>query len=162
MAESGPYANGAKPTLLLADDHALYRRGVRGLLDEGLKGADFIEAAEFDGIVSALESGPGVDMALVDLHMPGMDGSATIEALRESFPRVKVLVVSGDDERETVLSCLSAGAHGYVSKTQPPDELIQAVKIVLGGQMYAPSFLARIPSSQAPSAAPGQFTPRQR
>jgi two-component system chemotaxis response regulator CheY len=104
--------NGTK--VLLVDDHQLTRSLLRGLLkDAGF--AHFREATDAAiGIKLAGHFAP--DLICLDVQMPGVSGMDAIQALKEAAPRAAVLMVSANNDRETVVGCLEAGAHGYIIK----------------------------------------------
>jgi DNA-binding NarL/FixJ family response regulator len=76
------------------------------------------------------------DVLLLDLRMPGADGTQVAQQVRQRFPSVKVLIVTSYDEDEHLVGALRAGAHGYVLKSAPPDQLLEAVRVVGRGERY--------------------------
>ncbi len=120
--------------LLIADDHQMFREGLRALLPRG----EFEVVAETadgqDAIRLARRHQP--DVALLDIAMPGLNGvDATREVLRAS-PGTKVIVITMHKEAPYVVEALRAGARGYVLKTQPTGELLQALREVASGEVY--------------------------
>src|ERR1700759_2546819 len=104
--------------ILIADDHALLRQGLRQMLSDEHPEYEFAEADGFDATLEALAANGG-DLLLIDLSMPGMSGAESLRALREAYPRTKVAVITGSDDRATILECLGAGVHGYIVKSSP-------------------------------------------
>src|SRR6476660_9593969 len=100
--------------ILLADDHALIRSGLRGELAELDSLVEFVEAWDGETLRQMLDRHRDVDLALVDLTMPGMRGAETIAALREQFPTVPLIVLSGNDAPVEVRDVLQAGASGFI------------------------------------------------
>lgn len=141
--------------VLIADDHALLRQGVRLFLEDRHPEADFVEA---DGMEAAFEllATRSVDIAFLDLSMPGMQGALTIRALRDTYPALRIVVLTGIDERTTILACLAGGTHGYVLKASPIEEVEHAFETVRRGGIYVTPDLARIVGSPGPPPAPGQ------
>jgi DNA-binding NarL/FixJ family response regulator len=136
--------------ILIADDHALVRRGLRQLLaDEelGLPNAPsdliFLEADRFDAALEVLAS-KGADLLLVDLLMPGMAGANSLRAVREAHPTTKIVVITGWEDRATMLDCLGAGVHGYVPKSLATDQIVKAIEVILAGGVYVPSEIANL------------------
>ena len=124
-------------TILIADDHALIRTGVRGFL-AGLSLGNHVEAASsLDEVVAVLGT-QVVDLLLIDLDMPGMHGMASLNTLREKFPALRIAVLSGTDDRHTIMQALGAGVNGYIPKAVLPDELAFAIESILAGRIYLP------------------------
>jgi len=140
-------------SVLIADDHELFRSGLKQLLVDEL-GADIVREAEtFDQAVEILTNeGPG-DLILVDLRMPGMSGAEALAALRDGFPDAKVAVVSAWEERPEIFSALSAGVHGYIPKSLPSSEIANAIRSVLDGRIFVPPAIGRREPGQASTAA---------
>ena len=124
--------------ILLADDHALIRSGFRSELSALAGTVDFVEAWDAASLRRMFEQNRDLDLALVDLTMPGMLGAQSIAALRCDFPVVPLIVVSGLDGAREVHAVLSAGASGYIPKSAGAQVMIQAIKLVLAGGQYLP------------------------
>lgn len=118
--------------ILVADDHALVRRGLIALLD-GLQDIEIVgEAGDgFEAIRLAEEKQP--DVILMDLEMPRLDGIVAIEKIKEQNLGCKILVVSNYDDEDRVVAAVKAGANGYLLKTTMPEELLAAIKEVHQG-----------------------------
>ena len=117
--------------VLIVDDHALYRRGLRRLLES--HGLEVVgEAADARGAIRmARKLRP--DVTLMDLSMPGMPGSEAIPEIVAADPHARVLVLSGGAEDETVLDALIAGACGYLMKTASTAEIVAGARLVAEG-----------------------------
>ena len=128
--------------ILIADDHPLVRQAMRLVFLDDSSEYEFNEA---DGLDSALDllSANEVDLLLMDLGMPGMAGADSLRALRETYPATKIAVVTGQDDRATILDCLSAGIHGYILKASPVEEIMQAIASILAGRVYVTPALAQ-------------------
>jgi len=145
--------------VLIADDHPLVRdalaRALRGLLPH----AEVLEAGDRPAAEALLQAHLP-ELALLDLHMPGMQGAAGVAALRLRFPAVRLLVVSGDDDPAAVRAVLAAGAVGFLPKAETAAVTQQVLRLVLDGGCYVPAqALAGIQG--AGRASPATLTPRQ-
>jgi len=118
--------------VIIADDHALWRAGLAQLLEaEGI--AVVAEASTGDEALEAVRANPG-SVLLLDISMPGrLDGLATSERLKQRGDDVKVIIVSGRDDRDALFSAITAGARGYIAKDADPAQLIGAIHLVAGG-----------------------------
>jgi DNA-binding NarL/FixJ family response regulator len=119
--------------ILLADDHALIRRGARGLL-QGRDGWKVV--GEATNGTQAVEKAKRLkpDVAIVDISMPELDGVQVTRQIREALPNTKVLVLTMHDSDQMVQHALDAGAHGYVLKSDLTESLVEAVKNVAAGK----------------------------
>jgi DNA-binding NarL/FixJ family response regulator len=169
-AAAGPAAD--LPTVVLVDDHALFRAGVRAELD-GLV-AIVGEAGDVDGAVREIvERAP--DVVLLDVHLPGGGGVEILRRLALEAPDAKCLALSVSDDPEDVIAVIRAGARGYVTKTISPVELADAVRRVqdddavfsprLAGfvlDAFAGGGTASAPPGAGADADLDQLTPRER
>lgn len=133
---------------LVADDHGLYRTGLAFLLRDQLGFQEIVEVAGFDEALDQLAVTSDITLALFDLSMPGMGGAESLVIVRETYPELKLAVVSASEERSDVLAALAAGLGGYIPKSLPDGEIVQALESVLAGRVYVPTFMAH--------PAPGQ------
>lgn len=129
--------------VLVADDHELFRSGLKQLLVDSLDAEEVREAETLDQAIDLLTTGGAGDLVLVDLHMPGMSGAEDLAALRDGFPDAKIAVVSAWEERAEIFAALSAGVHGYIPKSLPSQEIAKAIKSVLEGRIFVPSAVGR-------------------
>jgi DNA-binding NarL/FixJ family response regulator len=131
--------------ILLADDHALIRSGLRNELGELDAAVQFVEAWDAESLRHALEeSAAQLDLALIDLTMPGMNGAATIADLRRRYPTVPLVVISGADPAVDAQAVLRAGAVGFIPKSAMAGVMLQAIRLVLAGGHYLPPQLMRL------------------
>jgi two-component system, NarL family, invasion response regulator UvrY len=120
--------------LLIVDDHPIVRAGLRRLLASE-RGFDIVEAATGPEAIAAFrEQQP--DLVILDLNLPGLSGLEVLSRLRADNPKARVLVLSMLDNPLYVTRVLEAGAGGYVSKSAPPEQLLEAVRRVGAGQPY--------------------------
>jgi DNA-binding NarL/FixJ family response regulator len=146
---------GMAKKFVIADDHALFRAGLRLLLIEGCGPAEVKEAANVGELRPLLGCEPAADLVVVDLFMPGMNGGPTIRDLRQAFPGLRFVVMSASEERKHVLDALGAGAFGYIPKSLDPAAMIAAFQQILNGGIYAPTLLLTEP---APAPEPASQT----
>ena len=140
------------PSLLIADDHPLFRAALRQAARDALGEVELFEAGTLDAVLALLDAQPQVDLVLLDLHMPGNHGLAGLAAIRAQFPEVAVVVVSANDDPRVVRRALDHGAAGYLPKSSGLDELRDAIRSVLACEQWLPASLratvARAQSSQ--------------
>lgn len=121
--------------VLIADDHAIIREGIRKVLSGNPRIETIAEAADGHAALDALRQGK-FDLAIVDLAMPGRSGIDLIKQIRADFPDVAVLVLSMYKEEQFAVRAIRAGASGYLSKECAGSELLTAVSRILGGRLY--------------------------
>ncbi|GAA4864501.1 response regulator transcription factor [Luteimonas vadosa] len=126
------------PSLLIADDHPLFRAALRGAAADAIAELEVREAESLDGVLSALESNPDIDLVLLDLHMPGNHGLAGLAAIRAQHPGVAVVVVSANDDPRVIRRALDHGAAGYLPKSTGLNELRDAIRTVLACEQWLP------------------------
>lgn len=134
MSETTP--SGSKKKILIVDDHAYVRQGLRDFIEREI---DFSVCGEAAGRVEALHlcAGQKPHLILVDLSLGKDSGLDLVKDIATQFPAVKMLVLSMQDEMLYAERVLRAGASGYISKDTHPDQLIVAARCVLGGGIYA-------------------------
>ena len=147
--------------VLLVDDHALMRAGLRALIDD----ADDMRVvgAAADG-AAALELARKLnpDVVLMDLSMPGLDGAEATRRMTAELPDVQVLVLTSFADGETVVRALDAGAAGYLLKDAEPASLVEAVRAVASGQSPLDPRVARTYLSTRRVTAGPELTDRER
>lgn len=160
---------------LVADDDEFFRIAVSSILLNRLKMDRVIETASLDQALDRLGEDPAISLALFDLAMPGMESPASLAAVRELFPEIPVVVVSGSQRRDDILLALKVGVHGYIPKGLGVEELTNALNAIFNGSLYVPQSLAdrqcssgELPVSRTGDPGPAQepklsgLTPRQR
>ena len=118
-------------SILLADDHGLVRHGLQLLIADVLPQLRVQLAGSLAETVATLQSAGRFDLVLLDLTLSDVHGMAGLRRLREDFPYVPVVILSAQDDRDTVLAALDAGAMGFISKAAAPAELKEALTRVL-------------------------------
>ncbi|MGE3277621.1 MAG: response regulator [Vicinamibacterales bacterium] len=127
--------------ILVADDHAVVRFGLRAILEAQPDLHVVAEAADgHEALARFLELRP--DVGILDMVLPGMDGAAVCEAIRREVPRARLLIVSGAAPSEHVHRALKAGAQGYLLKDAAPSALVSAVRSVIAGRRVVPPHVA--------------------
>jgi DNA-binding NarL/FixJ family response regulator len=129
------------PSLLIADDHPLFRAALRSAAADAVDALHVREADSLDGVLAALEREPDTDLVLLDLHMPGNHGLAGLAAIRAQHPAVAVVVVSANDDPRVIRRALDHGAAGYLPKSTGLDELRGAIRSVLACEQWLPAGL---------------------
>ena len=147
--------------ILLADDHSLIRSGLRSELAALATAIDFVEAWDVASLRQMFEQHRDLDLALVDLTMPGMQGARTITALRTDYPTIPLIVVSGVDSGAEVQAVLRAGASGYIPKSEMAQVMLQAIRLVLAGGQYLPPQLMSMREDHGQELSPAGVTAAQ-
>jgi len=129
-------------SVLLAEDHNIVRNGIKSLLDSESNISVVGEAANGKEAIRILEDNTPINLAIVDLNMPGMGGSELIQYLSSNFKALKILVLSMSDHEKYVSESFNAGAHGYLLKNVSRDELVFAVKHLMADGQYICSELS--------------------
>ena len=136
--------------VVICDDHAVLRRGIRDTLAEATDIRVIGEAAGYTELRETLRQA-ACQVLLLDINMPGRNGLEVLASVRESYPEIKVLMVSMYPEDQYALRCLKAGAHGYANKAGDPLELVRAVRTVHQGRKYlTPEVAQMLADSLAP------------
>jgi DNA-binding NarL/FixJ family response regulator len=143
--------------VLLIDDHALFREGLKFLL-RSLDAA--LEVDEAGDCAKALEhaASRNYDLVLLDLKMPGVAGLDALAALRDAIPAAPLVVLSGEDNPGVVRAAIERGAMGFIPKSSTPEVLIQALRLVLARGVYLPPAVLDAARAPASVARPGSAT----
>jgi DNA-binding NarL/FixJ family response regulator len=152
--------------VLVADDHPVVRKGLQSCLSRQDRLKIVGEAVDGD---DALQKTRDLkpDVVLMDITMPRMNGLAVTEVLRKETPNVKILVLSVHNNRDYIFRIIQSGAHGYVSKEAPPEDLLRAIESVYAGEPFFSAEIARAALNQMVSGGGkrdpfGQLTDRER
>jgi DNA-binding NarL/FixJ family response regulator len=147
--------------VVVVDDHELVRSGLRALLSM-IDGVEVVAEASHGAELLQLLATTPVDIVMCDLTMPGMDGLDVMEKVRAQHPGVDTIIVSMDNEPESIRRALAQGAAGYIVKQAASMELALAIRTVAAGGRYVSPLIARVLLQPAPADAPdGLLTPRQ-
>jgi len=131
-------------TVLIADDHPLFREALQRVGGEVFSDHVFREVATSDEALALATDDDSVDLIFLDLNMPGMDGFSGLVSLRNAVPSVPIIVVSASDDSATIREAITCGASGFMPKSLSKDGMVAAVRYVLEGGVYTPT-----PSDQA-------------
>jgi len=142
-------------TVLVVDDHPLFRDGLKLVVQQLADNTRVVTEGDATRALETAGSLDGLDLVLLDLGMPGMDGFAAVERFAQVAPGVPVVIVSGREEAAEVRRAISLGASGYIPKSTPANTLLDALRLVLGGGVYVPPLLARAVRPQAQEGAAG-------
>jgi DNA-binding NarL/FixJ family response regulator len=126
---------------LLADDHPLMREGIRQVLAQLEPGLEIVDAHDYPSLLSRAAEHPDLDLALVDLNMPGFVGMQGITLFRNQFPEIPLVVLSASESPLDIRSALEAGALGYIPKATTAAAMLAALRQVLAGDIYVPPCL---------------------
>src|SRR5262245_7558624 len=131
--------------VLLVDDHAVVRRGIRSILEDHLPGVTVSEAGDGDQALALLDEDPPLDAVVLDLSMPGRSGIDLLAEIKHRQPKLPVLIMSLHGEEQFAVRALRAGAAGYLTKASAPEHLVAAInKIVRGGRYITESLAERL------------------
>ena len=140
--------------ILVADDHAIVRKGLIGLLHEGYPTVSISEAVNSSEAIEMARQN-NFDVILMDISMPGRNGIETLKQLRLDGVKAPVLMLSMHPEGQYAIRCLKAGASGFINKESATEELLGAVQRVLSGKKYiTPTVAERLAESMDSGASP--------
>ena len=128
-------------SVLIADDHAMVRAGLRLYLEQDRSIDTIAEASTGSDTLNQLRRGHW-DLVVLDINMPDRSGLDILRHIRSSHPDTRVLVISGFAEKQYGIIVLRAGAGGYIAKDQPPEEFLRAVRTVLAGRRFVSAELS--------------------
>lgn len=155
--------------ILLADDHDLFRAGLGMVLNELGEGTQLVQAANLTDAMQCAHAESDLDLALLDLKMPAMNGVDGLQQFCTQFPEVPVIIVSGSDDLSDVHQALGNGAAGYIHKSTTPSVMLSALRLVLAGGIYVPpqamrqepARTAALAATQAKGVGENRLTARQ-
>ena len=127
--------------ILIADDHAIVRRGLREILLEEFPFAEIEEVGDAEDLIKKITKNDW-SVVLTDLSMPGRSGLEALLQIKQLYPKLPVLILSVHPEEQYAVRALKAGAAGYLNKDMAPDELVNAVRRVVSGKKYITASIA--------------------
>lgn len=130
-------------SLLIADDHPLYRDALKGALVTTFNDLQLYEAGDLTSTVALLEA-KNIDLLLLDLHMPGSNDLFGLLHIRKLYPDLPVAVVSGTEDAATISKIVTVGALGFIPKTASSRDIAQAVHAILEGDIWLPASVSDV------------------
>lgn len=127
-----------KIKVLMADDHALFRDGMHYVLQQLADEVEILDTGNFQDALQLVHDNTDVDLALLDLNMPGSEGVPSIQFFHLRYPDIPLVVVSGSDHRDDIESVMESGAMGFISKMSSSKIMLSALRMVLEGGVYLP------------------------
>ena len=125
--------------IVIADDHPLIRGALRQAVEGAATGARIAECGDLDELTKELDANPDADLVLLDLSMPGVRGFSGLMYLRAQHPGIPVAVVSANEDRAVIRSCIDFGASAFIPKTTEIEEMRRAIRAVLDGGAWTPA-----------------------
>jgi DNA-binding NarL/FixJ family response regulator len=155
------------PFIGIADDHPIMRTALRSALQALGPQTRFVEASDAASALALIGNEPDLDLLLLDLNMPGMSGLDAVRAVRASAPQLPLAVISAEQQAGIADALLQLGVAGFIPKSDPPEVIVSAVRLVLAGGVYVPPHLLNGRAVSGPTAAPAgaeaaNLTVRQR
>ena len=126
--------------ILIADDHPMVRDALRSAVGYTCQAEQVFEAGCLEEAVKLLGEKGDMDLVLLDINMPGMNGLSGLMSLRNQFPATPVVVVSAHEDRKLVREAIQCGAAGFIPKSTPRDGIAAALRQVMDGGVYTPPF----------------------
>ncbi|MBB3104533.1 response regulator [Azomonas macrocytogenes] len=133
--------------ILIADDHPLFREAIHNVVSDGFPGSTILETADLDTTLALTREHENLDLILLDLNMPGMHGLNGLISLRNEAPTIPVVIVSAEQDKQVVLQAITCGAVGFITKSSPRPQMIEAIEQILNGNVYLPSDIIRTQQS---------------
>ncbi len=129
--------------ILIADDHPLFREAIINVIESSFPGCQTLETEDLDSALEIAQNEDELDLILLDLNMPGMNGLNGLITLRNDMPTVPVVIVSAEEDKQIVLQAITYGAVGFITKSSPRDQMTDALQQILAGNVYLPSDIIR-------------------
>lgn len=153
------------PTLLIADDHPLFREALRGAVQRMIPGVQLHEANSVQSLYALADTHADADLLLMDLNMPGAHGFSALVHLRALHPELPVVVVSAREEPSVMRRAIDHGAFGFIPKSADSDTIGQALTTVLDGEPWIPAEALLLPPTDSEERQVAQrvreLTPQQ-
>lgn len=140
--------------ILVVDDHALVREGLLATLRQLGPKVETVGAGDASAAAAVLDA-EDIDLMLLDLMLPGTKGQTFLPVVRRRFPTVPVVVLSALDDADTVAGVMASGASGFISKSASSEQLLDALRRVLAGEVYVPPGLREAAGRSAAARAAG-------
>jgi DNA-binding NarL/FixJ family response regulator len=153
--------------VIIADDHPLFRTALKQAIVECIDDAGTLEADNFSELLAAIEQTPSLEIIFLDLHMPGNDGFTGLTQLQNHYPDLVVIMVSSDDNDETMQKAINFGAAAFIPKSADLTTIASAIDTVLDGDIWLPASIEKNADQQTVIAHQklakqlAQLTPQQ-
>ena len=148
--------------IIIADDHPIFRDGMRRILQRAVPDAAICEVGTADELMRVAADGEPAGMLVLDLVFPGFEGPDSIRALRRRYPTTSLLVVSMSDDAAMVEEVMRAGADGFIAKGVSSSEMVSGVAALLAGDVVVKTEAALGENDLVPSDRLSRLSPRQR
>ncbi|MGD2127704.1 MAG: response regulator transcription factor [Lysobacterales bacterium] len=125
-------------TVIVADDHPLFRSAIMEALSAEQGNVKFLEANSFESLQQLVEANREVDLVLLDLHMPGVSGFAGLVFLCKQYPSIPVVIISANEDPVVIQRALDHGASGFIPKSSSIDTITQAINAIMMGEIWSP------------------------
>jgi len=129
------------PKVIIADDHPLFRTALNQAIIECIPDAATIEAEDFSQLVAQISRHDSLELIFLDLHMPGNDGFTGLTQLQNHYPDLVVIMVSSDDNSNTMQKAVNFGAAAFIPKSANLSTIAQAIDTVLDGDIWLPDYV---------------------
>lgn len=133
----------AKSKIIIADDHAVVREGLKGLIQQNHSLTVVAEAKDGQELLDLLSS-QKCDLVVVDISMPHMDGLTALKAIHRKYPKIKVLILSMMKDYQHFQEVMAQGASGYIVKDDASDQLVVAIKAILRGNKFVSPSVSKV------------------
>ena len=140
--------------ILIADDHPMFREAISDAIVQNFQQSEIAETEDLETTLHYAEQHPNLDLVLLDLNMPGMDGLNGIVRMRSTFPDIPVVILSAEQDKKVVLQSMTYGAVGFITKSMAREKILDAIAQILDGQAYLPPDIIR--RNDAPASTHGQ------
>jgi two-component system nitrate/nitrite response regulator NarL len=144
--------------VVVADVQFLIRQGIISLLRESFPDWSFLHGSSLAQAMEHLDvenGGAGAGLVISDLDLPGMNGGAGVRILRQTYPTLRIALLTNTDDWNTIMTCLAAGVHGYLLKADASEQLVGAIQTVMAGGVHVPPQVSQhMPRAGEPCDAP--------
>ena len=134
--------------VIIADDHPLFRSALKHAIVECIDDAGTLEADNFSELLTAIEATPSLEIIFLDLHMPGNNGFTGLTQLQNHYPDLVVIMVSSDDNDETMQKAINFGAAAFIPKSADLTTIASAIDTVLAGDIWLPELIEKNENQQ--------------
>jgi two-component system, NarL family, nitrate/nitrite response regulator NarL len=124
--------------ILIVDDHPLFRAGFHAVLEQSALEAGVLSVSSVPEALKALQQDADIGLVLLDIHLRGDDGFGACKVIGERFPTTACIMISGDEQQSIAARAVAAGASGFIPKSFTADEMIDAIRKVLAGEVFVP------------------------